>query len=348
MGQVAKDFDLTETAVRAWVKQAELDAGTPDDGMTTTERDELAQLRRENRRLREDVEILKRATAFFVSRRPGERLPVHRGGKQGNHNVKRACELLKVSRSAYYTARAAGPSRRYLRDAELTVKIIEIHDDSKSTYGSPRVHHELRAQGERCSRKRVGRLMRAAGRYRRAPRQWKKTTTPDPPAARRPDLIGRAFGLDPAQPAPPDTRWCGDITYIQTWQGWLYLATVIDLASRRVVGWAVADHLRTDLVADALTNAVTRRRPTPGVVFHSDRGCQYTSTQYANLARDLGITLSVGRRGQCWDNAVAESFFATLKTELIHRHTWPTHTAATSAIFDYIETSHQLNLSSRS
>ena len=153
----------------------------------------------------------------------------------------------------------------------------------------------------------------------------------------RPDLIGRDFAIDPDQPAALDARWCGDITYIHTWQGWLYLATVIDLASRRVVGWAVADHLRTDLVADALTDAVNRRRPAAGVVFHSDSGCQYTSAQFANLARDLGVILSVGRKAQCWDNAVAESFFSTAKTELIHRRPWPTRKAATSAIFDYIE-----------
>ncbi|WP_432875103.1 IS3 family transposase [Kribbella sp. CA-245084] len=268
--------------------------------------------------------------------------------KAGNRNVKRACELLKVSRSAYYTDRAGRPSHRQQRDAELTAKIVEIHDDSRLTYGSPRVHHELHAQGEKCSRKRVVRLMRAADRYGRMPRRWKTTTIADPAAAQRPDLISRDFTIDPDQPAPLDTRWCGDITYIHTWQGWLYLATVIDLASRRVVGWAVADHLRTDLIAQALANAVNRRRPAPGVIFHSDRGCQYTSAQYANLAKDLGVILSVGRRGQCWDNAVAESFFATLKTELIHRHPWPTRKAATSAIFDYIETSHQLNLSSRS
>jgi transposase InsO family protein len=255
--------------------------------------------------------------------------------KQGDHNVKRACELLQVSRSAYYADRAGRPSSRQQRDAELTAKIIEIHDESSQTYGSPRVHHELRAQGQRCSRKRVVRLMQAADRYGRVPRRWKKTTIADPGAAQRPDLIGRDFGIDPDQPGQLDRRWCGDITYIQTWEGWLYLATVIDLASRRVVGWAAADHLRTDLVAEALTDAVNRRRPAPGVVFHSDRGCQYTSTQYANLARDLGVTLSVGRRGQ--DNAVAESFFATIKTELIHRRTWPARKAATSAIFDYIE-----------
>jgi transposase InsO family protein len=257
--------------------------------------------------------------------------------KQGDHNVKRACELLGVSRSAYYADRAGGPSVREQRDAELTAKIIQIHDESSQTYGSPRVHHELLDHGDRCSRKRVVRLMQAAHRYGRVPRRWKKTTIPDPGAAQRPDLIGRDFGIDPDQPDQLDRRWCGDITYIHTWQGWLYLATVIDLASRRVVGWAVADHLRTDLVAEALTDATNRRRPAPGVIFHSDRGCQYTSAQYAHLARDLGVTLSVGRKGQCWDNAVAESFFATLKTELIHRRAWPTRKAATSAIFDYIE-----------
>jgi transposase InsO family protein len=257
--------------------------------------------------------------------------------KQGDHNVKRACELLQVSRSAYYADRTSGPAPRVQRDAELTGKIIEIHDDSRQTYGSPRVHHELRDQGERCSRKRVARLMRAADRHGRMPRRWKKTTIADPSAPTRPDLIGRDFAVDPDQPAALDTRWCGDITYIHTWEGWLYLATVIDLASRRVVGWATADHLRTDLVTEALTDAVNRRRPAPGVVFHSDRGCQYTSAQYANLARDSGVQLSVGRKGQCWDNAVAESFFATVKTELIHRRTWPTRKAATSAIFDYIE-----------
>jgi transposase InsO family protein len=257
--------------------------------------------------------------------------------KASNHNVTRACEQLLVSRSAYYTDRTNPGSRHDRRDIELTTKIVEIHDASRQTYGSPRVHHELQDQGQRCSRKRVARLMRQIDRHGRTPRRWKKTTIADPGAAHRPDLIGRDFAISPDQPAPLDTRWCGDITYIHTWQGWLYLATVIDLASRRVVGWATADHLRTDLVADALTDAVNRRRPAPGVVFHSDRGCQYTSTQYANLANELGVTLSVGRRGQCWDNAVAESFFATLKTELIHRRPWPTHKAATSAIFDYIE-----------
>lgn len=144
---------------------------------------------------------------------------------------------------------------------------------------------------------------------------------PDPGAAVGVDLIRRDFNLDATT---INNRWCGDITYINTWEGWLYLATVIDISSRRVVGFAMADHLRTDLIADALTNAIATRNPDPGVIFHSDRGCQYTSTQYATLAKDLDVRLSVGRTGQCWDNALAESFFASLKGECIDQQTWPT------------------------
>jgi len=253
----------------------------------------------------------------------------------GNHGtIKRACELLKVSRAAYYTHRNADVSQRARDDVALTEKIIKVHDDSRGTYGAPRVHAELAESGQRCSRKRVARLLRQAGRTGRTPKRWRTTTVPDPAATVPADLISRDFTC-----AAPDinTRWCGDITYIHTWEGWLYLATVIDIASRRVVGWATADHLRTDLVEQALRDAVTRRRPEHEVIFHSDRGCQYTSTQYARLATDVGVRLSVGRRGQCWDNAVAESFFATIKTELLDRKPWPTKTKAHKAIFAYIE-----------
>ena len=254
--------------------------------------------------------------------------------KVQQHNVKRACELLEVSRSAYYAHRA-GPSDHDQQDVELTEQIVAVHEQSAGTYGAPRVHAELRARGRRHSRKRIARLMRAAGRRGRAPRRWRTTTVPDPAAAAtRPDLVRRDFTVAPGQ---VNARWCGDITYINTWEGWLYLATVIDLASRRVVGWATADHLRTDLVAQALTNAVAIRRPTGPVIFHSDRGCQYTSAQYARLAERFGVRLSVGRKGQCWDNAVAESFFATIKAELLDRRAWPTRVRAEQAIFEWIE-----------
>ena len=255
----------------------------------------------------------------------------------GGGNVARACELLKVSRSAFYAhlaTVAAGGSSRAREDTALLSRITELHDRSHGTYGAPRVHADLADEGRRHGRKRVARLMRTAGLRGITPRRWRTTTIADPGAPVRPDLIGRDFTPDPYR---LDERWCGDITYIRTWQGWLYLATVIDIASRKVVGWATADHLRTDLVEDALRNAVTSRRPAAGVIFHSDRGCQYTSARLGRTARELGVRLSVGRTGQCWDNALAESFFATIKKELLERRSWTTHASARAAIFDYIE-----------
>ncbi|WCD91007.1 hypothetical protein KPP03845_107436 [Streptomyces xanthophaeus] len=254
--------------------------------------------------------------------------------KQAGHSVKRACELMKVSRSAYYTRRNHRPGPRARRDAELTTLISEVHTHSRGTYGAPRIHAALLREGHACGRRRIARLMREAGVAGRHRRRGHRTTVPDPRAATRPDLIGRDFRTGPTA---VNTRWCGDITYIDTGQGWLYLATVIDIASRRVVGWATADHLGTSLAADALTNACHQRGPDGPVVFHSDRGSQYTSHAFARLAANLGIRLSVGRTGVCWDNAVAEAFFASLKNELVTQHRWHTHAAARTAIFEYIE-----------
>ena len=257
-------------------------------------------------------------------------------GQRGG-NVKRSCELLGVSRSAYYAdaaIQAAGGSARARQDAVLTGKIIQLHDDSHGTYGSPRVHADLIEAGLQHGRKRVARLMREAGVYGKTRRRSVKTTVADPNAAQRPDLVNRDFTTDAMA---LNKRWCGDITYIQTWEGWAYLATVIDIASRKVVGWAIADTLHTDVVELALRNAVATRRPDPKVIFHSDRGSQYTSEQLALAAGALDVRLSVGRRGQCWDNAVSESFFATIKNELTEHQSWPTHTALRRAVFDYIE-----------
>ncbi|MFD5111902.1 IS3 family transposase [Streptomyces sp. NPDC058391] len=260
--------------------------------------------------------------------------------KRAGHSVKRACELLKVSRAAYYARRTGAPGRRAVRDSELTEQITAVHTRSRGTYGAPRVHAALKRDGAGCGRRRVARLMRAAGLQGRHRRRRHLTTVPDPRAATRPDLIVRDFQPDPTG---LDARWCGDITYIPTDEGWLYLATVIDIASRRVVGWATAGHMRTDLVADALTAACRHRRPMRPVIFHSDRGNQYTSQQFAALADQFGVRLSVGRTGQCWDNALAESFFATIKRELLDTTAWPTRTAARTAIFDFIESWYNLH-----
>ena len=248
-------------------------------------------------------------------------------------SVKRACELLEVSRAAYYAHHAGAVPARQRTDEELTEHIRAAHSASKGRYGAPRIHAELRRRGHRHGRKRVARLMRAAGLCGRTPRRFKRTTVPDPAAAARADLIRRDFAVNAAA---VNTRWCGDITYLPTGEGWLYLATVIDIASRRVVGFALAEHLRTELVADALTNAVAARDPAPGVIFHADRGCQYTSGDYATLASALEVTLSTGRTGQCWDNALAESFFASLKGECLDQQLWPTRTAARHATVEYI------------
>jgi putative transposase len=249
------------------------------------------------------------------------------------HSVNNACRLLEVSRAAYYQRKKAQLSARAVSDAELTEKITAIHTESKGTYGSPRVHRALRKAGVDCGKRRVRRLMRKAGLEGRAKKRWRTTTVVDPAAQAALDLIQRAFSPG----AEIDRRYVGDITYIATWEGWAYLATVIDLASRKVVGWALGDHMRTELVADALKMALRNRCPLDGLVFHSDRGCQYTSADYSELARLNGVVLSIGRKGECWDNAVAESFFATIKRELIDTRAWPTRRGLHRAVFDYIE-----------
>jgi transposase InsO family protein len=253
--------------------------------------------------------------------------------KAGQGNVARTCAVLEVSRTAYYEWAAGELSRHRREDQELSRLIKEVHRGSRETYGSPRVHEELRRQGRSCGRKRVARLMREQGLVGRCPRRWKQTTVPDPGAdVLAEDLLGRRF-----RPGEINAVWAGDITYVRTWEGWLYLATVIDLGSRRVVGWAMADHMRAELVCDALRMALISRRPPPGLIFHSDRGSQYTSADFGELLAEHEVRQSLSRPRQCWDNAVAESFFATLKTELIDRQSWPTRTAARRAIFEFIE-----------
>lgn len=253
--------------------------------------------------------------------------------KAERHNVAKACELLEVSRSAFYDWRQHRPSARQLADEALGERIQAIFDESRGTYGWPRVHRALRDEGVHASRKRVARIMRQKGLIGRCRRRSTKTTISDP-ETRAVDLIKRAFGPETVE---LDRVYVSDITYIWTWEGWLYLATVIDLGSRRVVGWSMADHMRTELVADALRMAIAARRPAPGLIFHSDRGTQYTSKEFTDLLAEHQMTQSLSRPRQCWDNAVAESFFSSLKEELIHRQSWATRAQARRAIVDYIE-----------
>jgi putative transposase len=240
--------------------------------------------------------------------------------------------MLGVSRQGFYQWRRRPPSQRVLDDAALTERIRRIHTAHGQRVGVRRVHDELRRAGVVCSHKRTHRLMRAAGLRSVHPRPYKRTTLSDRFDPSLADLLRRDFS-----PTAPDVAWVGDVTYIKTWTGWAFLATVIDCYSRRVVGFAIADHLRTDLIIDALRMAIIHRDPPPGIIFHSDRGAQYTSTEFRDFCRANGVRPSVGRTGICYDNAVAESFFATLKKELIHTRPWPTIDKLQTAVFEYIE-----------
>ena len=251
--------------------------------------------------------------------------------EQALHSVALVCRVLGVARSAFYAWLHHQPSARQQRDGVLTERIREVHAASHGTYGSPRIHAALRQRGERTSRKRVARLMRVAGLRGRAPRRFRVTTMPDPTAPTE-DLVQRQF----AAPAP-DRTWFVDITAIRTWEGWLYLAVVLDAYSRKVVGWALAEHLRTELATAAVHMALIRRRPPPGLIHHGDRGGQYLSRAYRAVLAQHQVRQSVGRPGTCFDNAACERFFATLKQELIYRHVWPTRQAARTAIFAFVE-----------
>jgi len=241
--------------------------------------------------------------------------------------------VLGVSRSGFHAWERRPPSDRNLADAWLGERIRQIHSSSRGTYGAPRVHAELRFDGVRVGRKRVERLMRERQLSGLVRRRRGRTTIRVPGVRVANDLVGRDF-----QPTAPNRLWVADISYIRTWEGWLYLAVVVDCYSRRVVGWSIADHLRSELVVDALEMAVSRRRPEPGLVHHSDQGSQYVSLALGQRCRRAGIERSMGNRGCAYDNAVCESFFKTLKNELVDRRSWPTKAEARHAVFDFIET----------
>ena len=242
------------------------------------------------------------------------------------------CRLLEVPRSTFYAWRALTETPTAARRRQLAVHVRRVFDRGRSVYGCRRVAAQLNREGHECSVGLVVELMRQLGLRAVQPRAYKRTTISARTTVATPDLIGRDFTA-----TAPGRRLVGDITYLKTGEGWLYLATVIDLASRRVVGWAMADNMETDLVADALRMAISVRAPAPGLVFHSDRGSQYTSEQFRRLLADHHIVQSLSRRGQCWDNAVAESWFATYKAELIDRGVWPNLARLRTATFDYIE-----------
>jgi len=251
-----------------------------------------------------------------------------------HHPVSRLARVLGVSRAGFYAWQNRRPSQRALTDAALFERIKEIHAGTDGIYGAPRIHAELADEdGVRVGRKRVARLMRKAGIEGVSRRRFRVgTTSPGGEAPAAPDLVERDFTA-----SRPDQLWFADITYVPTWQGWLYLAAVIDACSRYCVGWSMRDDLKADLVYDALGMAVTRRKPAGELVHHSDRGSQYRSLVFGKLLAESGLLPSMGSRGDAYDNAAMESFMASIKTELINRRRFRTKDEARSAIFHYIE-----------
>jgi len=245
--------------------------------------------------------------------------------------IARMSRVLEVSRSGFYAWSNRRPSQRAREDGRLAAEIRKIHEESHGTYGAPRIHAELRARGTHVGRKRVARIMRQEGIRGASRRRWTCTTVRDRRAAVAPDLVKRDFRAQ-----GPNQLWVADITYVPTWAGFLYVAVVLDAWSRRVVGWAFATHLRVELVLAALQMAVRRRQPR-GVIHHSDQGCQYSSVAFGNRCRQAGVRPSMGSVGDAYDNALCESFFATLECELIDRTRLRTPEEAERAVFEFIE-----------
>ena len=250
---------------------------------------------------------------------------------QADHGIVTMCRVLGVSPSGYYAWRQRAPSPRARTDEALSSRIKKLYRDSRGTYGAPRIHADLQAEGRAVGRKRVARLMRAEGLEGVSRRRGTYTTVRDEGRRGEPDLVERDFSAD-----GPDELYVSDITYIPTWSGFLYLAIVLDVFNRRVVGWAMATHLRTELVLSALEMALWQRRP-DGVIHHSDQGCQYTSLSFGQRCREANVRPSMGSVGDCFDNAMAESFFATLECELLDQRRFRDPSEARREVFEFIE-----------
>jgi transposase InsO family protein len=246
--------------------------------------------------------------------------------------VRLLCQVVGAAASGFYAWLRRGPARREGADRGLGARVEAVFAASRGTYGSPRVHAELRAQGVRVGRNRVARLMREGGLSATVRRRAPRTTNSRHGHPVAPNLLGRRFAAD-----RPDAVWLADISYLPTGEGWLYLAAIKDMATREIVGWSMADSLRADLACDALLMAIRRRRPPRGLLHHSDRGVQYASEPYQAILARHGFRCSMSRRGNCLDNAPMESFFGSLKTELVHRTAFPTRKAARRAVFEYVE-----------
>ncbi|MFE0156845.1 IS3 family transposase [Nonomuraea sp. NPDC059007] len=327
--ELSKEFQPSAQSIRVWVRQADLDDGRRQDGLTSAEKDELAGF---GGRTRSCARPRLSSRGRRICR---DEVPADPCG-EGHHEVSLLARVLGVSRQGYYTCvlrRRRGPSARARQDQVLTEKIRRHHQASDEIYGAPRIQVDLREiDGVRVGRKRVARLMRAAGLAGVSRRKGCRTTVSDRRVPAASDLVQRQFTA-----AEPNRVWTADITYVPTWQGFVYLAVVLDVFSRRIVGRAMADHMRTELVTDALAMALHQRRPEAGVIHHSDKGSHYISIAFGRRCEQAGVRPSTGRTGTCFDNAITESFFDSLECELIDRRAFSTRSEAERALFSYIE-----------
>ena len=252
--------------------------------------------------------------------------------EKAEHSIETMCRVLGVSASGFHAWAGRPPCPRDVEDAYLVERIKAIHLQSRGTYGARRIHAMLAREGIQVGKKRVERLMRVAGVSGLIKRRRGRTTISVPGVRTAPDLVERDF-----YPDGPDQLWVADITYLRSWEGWLYLAVILDCHSRRCVGFALGDHLRAELVVDALGLALVRRRPAPGLVHHSDQGSQYVSLLFTERCREAGIEVSMGSKGDCFDNALCEAFMKTIKWELVDRQSWPTKAELRAAVFEWIE-----------
>ncbi|MEV5952154.1 IS3 family transposase [Streptomyces sp. NPDC051993] len=337
IAHVAKDLGIHKEALRGWVRQAEADRGERDDRLTTAELDELKQLRRENAELRRANEILKAASVFFC---PGDRPSPDEAEQVIDHlrghglGVDPVCRVLELSPSTYFARKKRPKSARRLRDEQLMPLIEEIHAESGGTYGARRITRALRRKGVEVARCTVERLMAELGLEGVIRGRRRRTTVPEPSAPRPPDLVDRDFTA-----SRPDQLWVADMTYVRTWSGWAYVAFVLDVYSRMIVGWQVANHMRTELPLDALEMALWRRRikKDSGLIHHSDRGSQYVSIRYTDRLADIGASASVGSVADSYDNAMAEALNGTFKAELIEMQgPWKDVDQVERAIFQWI------------
>ncbi|MGP3945175.1 IS3 family transposase [Streptomyces sp. 6N106] len=337
IAHVAKDLGIHKEALRGWVRQAEADRGERDDRLTTAEQDELRQLRKEVAELRRANEILKAASVFFC---PGDRPSPDEAEQVIDHlrerglGVDPVCRVLELSPSTYFGRKKRPKSARRLRDEQLMPLIEQVHAESGGTYGARRITRALRRMGREVARCTVERLMAELGLEGVIRGRRRRTTVPEPSAPRPPDLVDRDFTA-----SRPDQLWVADMTYVRTWSGWAYVAFVLDVYSRMIVGWQVAHHMRTELSLDVLEMALWRRRikKDSGLIHHSDRGSQYVSIRYTERLSDIGASASVGSVADSYDNAMAEALNGTFKAELIEiQGPWRDVDQVERAIFQWI------------